>query len=60
MSDQPVTGLRTLAVVGIGRLGPPLAISFAEAVLKVVGVDRDPDHVDKVNAGILTVRRRGR
>ena len=43
----------TLAVVGIGRVGLPLAISFAEAGLKVLGVDRDPDHVDRVNAGIL-------
>jgi UDP-N-acetyl-D-mannosaminuronic acid dehydrogenase len=43
----------TLAVVGIGRVGLPLAISFADAGLKVFGVDRDPDHVDRVNAGIL-------
>lgn len=51
MTEQPE--LRTLAVVGIGRVGLPLAISFAEGGLQVRGVDRDPDHVERVNAGIL-------
>ncbi|HSJ35608.1 MAG TPA: nucleotide sugar dehydrogenase [Acidimicrobiia bacterium] len=45
--------IKTLAVVGIGRVGLPLAISFAEAGLRVLGVDRDPAHVERVNAGIL-------
>lgn len=45
--------IETLAVVGIGRVGLPLAISFADAGLRVLGVDRDADHVDRVNAGIL-------
>jgi UDP-N-acetyl-D-mannosaminuronic acid dehydrogenase len=43
----------TVAVVGIGRVGLPLAISFADAGLRVLGVDRDPAHVDRVNQGIM-------
>lgn len=41
----------TVAVVGIGRVGLPLAISFADAGLKVIGLDRDSQHVERVNAG---------
>lgn len=40
-----------LAVVGIGRVGLPLAITFADVGLEVIGVDRNPDHVERVNAG---------
>ncbi|MGH8875582.1 MAG: hypothetical protein ACRDVM_10090, partial [Acidimicrobiia bacterium] len=41
----------TMAVVGIGRVGLPLAISFAGVGVRVVGVDRDPDHVARVMTG---------
>lgn len=53
MTERVPEEIRTLAVVGIGRVGLPLAISFAEAGLTVLGVDRDPEHVERVNAGIL-------
>lgn len=43
----------TMAVVGIGRVGLPLALSFADRGVTVVGVDRNPEHVDTVNGGIL-------
>jgi UDP-N-acetyl-D-mannosaminuronic acid dehydrogenase len=46
-------GEATVAVVGIGRVGLPLAISFATAGFKVIGVDRDQAHVDRVNSGQL-------
>lgn len=42
-----------LAVVGIGRVGLPLALSFASRGIAVSGIDRDPEHVDKVNQGVL-------
>lgn len=42
-----------MAVIGIGRVGLPLALSFADCGVRVLGVDRNPEHVDKVNAGIL-------
>ena len=43
----------TMVVVGIGRVGLPLALSFADRGVHVLGVDRNPDHVEKVNSGIL-------
>jgi UDP-N-acetyl-D-mannosaminuronic acid dehydrogenase len=32
----------SVAIVGLGRIGLPLALSFADRGLKVVGVDKDP------------------
>ncbi len=43
----------TMTVVGIGRVGLPLAISFAREGVRVFGVDRLPMHVDQVAAGVL-------
>jgi UDP-N-acetyl-D-mannosaminuronic acid dehydrogenase len=43
----------TMAVIGIGRVGLPLALSFADRGVNVVGVDRNPDHVEAVNEGLL-------
>ncbi len=42
-----------MAVVGIGRVGLPLALSFADRGVHVLGVDRNPDHVELVNSGVL-------
>ena len=46
-------GDATVVVVGIGRVGLPLAISFAATGFRVIGVDRDEDHVSRINAGQL-------
>lgn len=43
----------TMAVIGIGRVGLPLALSFADRGVNVLGVDRNPEHVDVVNNGVL-------
>lgn len=32
----------TVAIVGLGRVGLPLALSFADRGLRVVGIDKDP------------------
>lgn len=42
-----------MAVVGIGRVGLPLGLSFADRGVHVVGVDRNSEHVDTVNSGVL-------
>ncbi len=43
----------TMAVIGIGRVGLPFALSFADRGVKVLGVDRNPEHVELVNSGVL-------
>lgn len=41
-----------VAVLGLGYIGLPLAIGFAEAGFQVIGIDLDRSKVDKINAGI--------
>lgn len=40
-----------VAVVGLGYVGLPVAVEFAEAGFDVVGIDLDIDKVDRLNAG---------
>ena len=40
-----------VCVVGLGYVGLPLAVTFAEAGFRVCGVDTDAKRVDAVNAG---------
>jgi UDP-N-acetyl-D-mannosaminuronic acid dehydrogenase len=40
-----------VSVIGLGRVGLPLALSFADRGLRVVGVDKDADRLDAVRAG---------
>ena len=40
-----------VAVVGMGYVGLPLALAFAEAGFQVVGIDTDEGRVANVNAG---------
>jgi len=40
-----------IGVVGLGYVGLPLAVAFAEAEHEVVGVDADPVRVDALNGG---------
>jgi len=46
MSDK-----RTIGIVGLGYVGLPLAVAFAEAGHEVVGIDSDRRKVDGINAG---------
>ncbi|HET9496017.1 MAG TPA: nucleotide sugar dehydrogenase [Chloroflexia bacterium] len=41
----------TVAVVGLGKIGLPLAARFAQSGLRVTGCDINPDVVAEVNAG---------
>ena len=38
----------SVAVIGLGRIGLPLAISFADRGLTVLGVDKDADRLQAV------------
>jgi UDP-N-acetyl-D-mannosaminuronic acid dehydrogenase len=42
---------RSLSVIGLGRVGLPLALSFAELGLRVLGVDHNPPLLDSIRAG---------
>ena len=42
----------TVAVVGLGKIGLPLAVQYAMSGETVIGVDINPSVVDQVNAGI--------
>ncbi|MGH2475959.1 MAG: hypothetical protein ACRDIL_11915, partial [Candidatus Limnocylindrales bacterium] len=44
-----------MAVIGLGYVGLPLAISFAEAGLTVDGVDAYAGRVTELNAGISPI-----
>ena len=39
-----------VAVIGLGRIGLPLAISFADRGLRVLGIDKDPQRLQAVRA----------
>jgi UDP-N-acetyl-D-mannosaminuronic acid dehydrogenase len=40
-----------VSVVGLGRVGLPLALSFADRGLRVLGIDNDPARLDAVREG---------
>lgn len=40
-----------VSVIGLGKLGSPMAACFAAKGLRVVGVDADPNKVNAINAG---------
>jgi UDP-N-acetyl-D-mannosaminuronic acid dehydrogenase len=40
-----------VSVVGLGRVGLPLALSFADRGLKVLGIDNDPARLEAVREG---------
>ncbi|RLE90009.1 MAG: nucleotide sugar dehydrogenase, partial [Thermoprotei archaeon] len=41
-----------IAVIGLGKMGLPLALVFAHAGAKVIGVDIDEEKVRLINKGI--------
>ncbi len=49
MTPSPSTA--EVSVIGLGRVGLPLALSFADRGLEVVGIDNDPARVGAVREG---------
>ncbi|MGH9804829.1 MAG: NAD(P)-binding domain-containing protein, partial [Candidatus Acidiferrales bacterium] len=41
----------TLTVIGLGYVGLPLALEFARAGCRVIGLDIDPDKIQRLQAG---------
>ena len=48
-----------VSVVGLGRVGLPLALSFADRGLNVVGIDNDPGRLRSVREGRMPFDRWG-
>jgi UDP-N-acetyl-D-mannosaminuronic acid dehydrogenase len=46
-----VTFQRSISVIGLGRVGLPLALCFADRGVDVLGVEHDPTVLDSVRAG---------
>ncbi len=42
---------RHVAVIGLGRVGLPLALSFADRGLRVLGIDHDPTILESIRSG---------
>lgn len=40
-----------VGIIGLGYVGLPLAVNFAEAGIKVIGFDKNPSKVDSINHG---------
>ncbi len=49
------SGDLTIDVVGVGKMGLPLAALFAREGAKVIGVRRDEELVDQINKGICPI-----
>ncbi|MBT6764115.1 MAG: UDP-N-acetyl-D-glucosamine dehydrogenase, partial [Prolixibacteraceae bacterium] len=40
-----------IGIIGLGYVGLPLAVNFAQAGLKVIGFDKSKTKVNKINSG---------
>src|SRR5688500_1892199 len=48
-----------VSVVGLGRVGLPLALSVADAGLRTLGVDRNPERLAAIRAGHMPFKEPG-
>jgi UDP-N-acetyl-D-mannosaminuronic acid dehydrogenase len=48
-----------VSVIGLGRVGLPLALSFADRGLRVHGIDKDPDRLLAVEGGTMPFEESG-
>src|SRR5215208_108142 len=49
----------SVAVVGLGRIGLPLALSFADHGCEVIGIDREPSVLDRIRTGQMPFKETG-
>jgi UDP-N-acetyl-D-mannosaminuronic acid dehydrogenase len=54
MSDE-----RYISVIGLGRVGLPLALCFADRGVRVLGVDHDPTILESLRAGQMPFKEAG-
>jgi UDP-N-acetyl-D-mannosaminuronic acid dehydrogenase len=48
-----------VSVIGLGRVGLPLALTFADAGLRVLGVDNDAERLDALRSGRMPFKEPG-
>ena len=51
MLDKIAANREVVGVIGLGYVGLPLAVNFAEAGVRVLGFDKSADKVEKINRG---------
>jgi UDP-N-acetyl-D-mannosaminuronic acid dehydrogenase len=56
---SPAESTADVAVIGLGRVGLPLALSFADRGLEVIGVDNDPVRLGAVREGRMPFEETG-
>ncbi|BBE16208.1 UDP-glucose dehydrogenase [Aquipluma nitroreducens] len=49
--DKIAANKEIVGIIGLGYVGLPLAVSFAQAGIKVIGFDKSPAKVDSINSG---------
>ncbi len=49
--EKIANNTEVIGIIGLGYVGLPLAVNFAEAGIKTIGFDKNPDKVDKINHG---------
>ncbi len=59
-SMNPSQSTADVAVVGLGRVGLPLALSFADRGLRVIGIDNDAERLGAVRDGRMPFGETGR
>ncbi len=59
MNGQAARAEFDVSVVGLGRVGLPLALSFADRGLKVLGVDNDPKILSRLRRGRMPFQEPG-
>ena len=57
MPDQPFE--YDVCVIGLGRVGLPLALSFADRGLGVLGIDKDPARLAAIEDGVMPFQEQG-
>ncbi len=58
MPDSPSFG-HDVSVIGLGRVGLPLALTFADRGVSTIGVDKDADRLETVRAGVMPFHEHG-
>jgi UDP-N-acetyl-D-mannosaminuronic acid dehydrogenase len=48
-----------VSVVGLGRVGLPLALSFADRGLGTIAIDKDAERIESVRAGVMPFQEKG-